>query len=258
MADTSIPATSFGTIGFRVGRVFSTTGSLFSRNFLKFFVVTAVAALPVLWFQSGAMVEINQSLRAGTKSPAAALGLIFGVLLFWIVLNLLSQAVIVHGAFQDMRSRPVNLGESLVKGLSRFVPVLLLGLCVGICFILGFMLLIVPGLILVTMWAVATPACVVERLGPLRSMGRSRELTKGSRWKVFGIIILLGVVSSIIGGVLQGIVPPMAGNIVGLVGIWIWNTLYGTFSGIIVAVMYHELRAAKDGVDIEQMAAVFD
>ena len=40
---------------------------------------------------------------------------------------------------------------------------------------LGFILLIVPGLILFTMWFVATPACVVERLGPMRSLGAARS-----------------------------------------------------------------------------------
>jgi len=251
MAQTSVPATSDGAIDFRVGRVFSTTGSVFSRNFLKFFVVTAVAALPILWIYSA-------DADADDQSIATTLALLFGAVLAWIVMSLVSQAVIVHGAFQDMRGRPAGLGESLTKGLARFVPILLLAICMGTCFILGFALLIVPGFILLTMWAVAAPACVVERLGPLQSMGRSRELTKGCRWKVFGIIILLALVSGTIGNVLEKVLTPMAGNIVGLSAIWIWNAVYGTYSAIVTAVMYHDLRVAKEGIDIEQMAAIFD
>ena len=47
MTDTSVP-TRFAEGDFRVGRVLNRTASVFSRNFLTFFIVTAVASLPLL------------------------------------------------------------------------------------------------------------------------------------------------------------------------------------------------------------------
>src|SRR6202020_2425597 len=73
-----------------------------------------------------------------------------------IVLSSLSQAIVLYG------------------GLGRILPIIVLAISVAILGMLGSMLLIFPGLMLFTMWFVATPACVVGRLGPFRSMGRSR------------------------------------------------------------------------------------
>lgn len=56
--------------------------------------------------------------------------------------------------------------------------------------VLGFMLLLIPGLILMCLWSLVVPACVLERLGPLSSLSRSARLTKGYRWPVFGLILL--------------------------------------------------------------------
>src|ERR1051326_4547997 len=92
-----------------------------------------------------------------------------------VVLQMLSQAVVLYGAFQDMRSRPIDLGEALRVALGRLLPIIGVAICVSIGVFLGSLLLIVPGLILMTMWYVATPVCVVEQKGPLASMGRSSE-----------------------------------------------------------------------------------
>jgi hypothetical protein len=228
--------------------VFSRATSILSRNFLTFFVVTAVAALP--------NVLISQSV-AKQGADASTGWLVFGGLLA-IALSMLSQAVVLYGAFQDMRGRPVNLVESLRVGFGRLLAILGLAICVSFGAGIGFVLLIVPGFILMTMWFVATPACVVEQLGPFASMGRSRALTKGHRWKIFGMLLLVlvaaGVVSAVIGAVLG-----LTGSIVVVtLGSLIWNGVWGAFYAIFVVVTYHDLRVAKEGIDIHQIAAVFD
>jgi hypothetical protein len=55
------------------------------------------------------------------------------------------------------------------------------------------------------MWMVALPACVVEGLGPIKSLGRSANLTKGHRWKILGIFLVLNVVGGIMSGLLSGV-----------------------------------------------------
>ena len=45
---------------------------------------------------------------------------------------------------------------------------------------------------------------------------------------------------------------------IGLVGKLIWNALYGAFDAILVVVTYHDLRVAKEGVDTDHIAAVFE
>jgi MFS family permease len=233
---------------FRIGQVFSRSLTLLSRNFLTFFVITAVAALP--------NVLITQSVA---RQPGNAnVGWLAVAGLLTIALSTLSQAVVLYGAFQDMRGRPVNLGESLRVALSRLLSIIGLAFCVSIGVFVGALLLIVPGFILLTMWFVATPVCVVEGLGPLSSMGRSSALTKGHRWKIFGMVLLVllgaGVVSAVIGAVLG-----LTGSVVLVaLGSLVWSGVWGAFYAIFVVVTYHDLRVAKEGIDIHQIASVFD
>ena len=107
------------------------------------------------------------------------------------------------------------------------------------------------------MWFVAIPACVVEQTGPWKSLNRSAALTKGNRWKVFGMMVLLTIISAI-GGALVGAFAAAAGATLGGLLALIWIALVAPFSAILVVVTYHDLRVAKEGVDTDQIAAVFE
>jgi len=253
MTDTSLPG-RFAESDFRVGRVLNRTTAVLSRNFLTFFVVTAVAHLPSLLLTRNSFAIEDASGEAIVQSLVL---LLVGVVLM-IVLSTLSQAVVLYGAFQDMRGRRVNLTESLQIGLRRFFPIIGLALLVSILGMLSAILLIFPALMLFTRWFVGTPACVVEQLGPLRSMGRSAELTKGHRWKVFGLLAALTVLGLIGSGVVTSSFAAIGGQVLAAIGELVWNGIWGAFYAIAVVVTYHDLRVAKEGIDIDQIASVFD
>jgi len=247
MTDTSV-STRFTESDFRVGRVLNRTTSVLSRNFLTFFIVTGVASIPLV---------VLKGFTDETK-PGLTITLALVSVLLAVVLYTLAQAVVLYGAFQDMRGRPVSLSESLKVGMERFFPIIGLAIIVSLLVGLASILLIVPGLILFTMWFVATPVCVVERLGPNASMRRSTQLTKGHRWKVFGLILLLVIISAVVSPLIEFGLAAVAGSTLALVGSLIWNGVWGAFYAISVVVTYHDLRVAKEGIDIEQIAAVFD
>src|SRR5262249_56873998 len=94
----------------------------------------------------------------------------------------------------DMRRAPVRLVESLNVAVRRCWPLIGLALA-GLLNLAGLIVVIVPGLILSTLWFVVLPACIVEQLGAWTSLRRSRELTRGHRWKVLGLTVLLLVPS---------------------------------------------------------------
>jgi hypothetical protein len=109
---------------------------------------------------------------------------------------------------QDVRDgrRDFTIGE-LFSHAAPYVGTLVLnGILAGIAIAIGFVLIIVPGLILLTIWAVIAPSIVVEDKGVFDAFGRSRELVRGHGWQVFGAIVLaflivfvVGLVASIIG-----------------------------------------------------------
>ena len=93
-----------------------------------------------------------------------------------------------------------------------------------------------------------------RRRGVFSSLARSARLTRGHGWKIFGLMLLMyfcnAIVDSPIDQALSGI-PAFAGHV-------IWNGVWSAFYAILAVVTYHDLRVAKEGVDIEQIAAVFE
>jgi hypothetical protein len=245
----SQPSSTFAPGDFRVGPVISRSVSVMARHFLSFFIVSLIAFSPLLLLREGSMAPETDPIRT-----LIMLGLGFVLLM---VLSMFSSAIILQGAFQDMRNRPVNVLESLKVAVRRLLPLIALALLESVLLVLGLIALIVPGIILYTMWLVAVAACVVERTGPWRSLRRSQELTKGHRWKVFGLFLVL-LVLSLINPLLQLALNATVGATAAAIGNAIWTAIGSAFSSVVMAVTYYDLRVAKEGIDIDQIASVFD
>jgi hypothetical protein len=125
------------------------------------------------------------------------------------------------------------------------------------------MLLIVPGLILMAMFWVYTPAIVVEDVGITESFGRSRALTKGHRWGIFGLLLIVGVIFM---GWQFAVMASMgiAGFTAAVGSGWLqWvvfsvSVLLIAYMAVIKTVGYYYLRAEKEGIAIDEAASVFD
>lgn len=248
MTIATAPTADLGASEFRFGRVFSRALSILSRNFPRFFLIIAVAELPSLLFDA-----------ASSREPGSTMWviLLFLDIALVLVLNQLGQAIVLYAAFQDMRGLPINLMESVRVGLRRLFPVIGVALLGGLLVVLGLAVLIVPGLIVLTAWFVATPACVVERLGPWRSLDRSARLSKGHRWKIFLVLVPLLAAAFIVAYTID-IALISFGTTLVLIGRLVWDAILTAFSATLAVVTYHDLRVAKEGVDTEQIAAVFD
>jgi MFS family permease len=121
---------------------------------------------------------------------------------------------------------------------------ILYGFGVGI----GFFLLIVPGCILLTIWAVIAPAIVIEKQGVMSSFGRSRELVRGFGWPVFGTVIVATLITAIVSVILTAIAEAIAGGpILRIVFGAIAATLTAPVGGLVAAVLYYRLLELKGG-----------
>ena len=254
MVETTIGAASDAGDAFRIGAVFSRAGAIFSRRFPQFVALTAIA-----WLPQSVLTYIGRSSPDFAANGVVKTVLIaLGSILLWGVLTIFSHAIVIQGAFRDMRGSSFGIGESLAAALARFLPLLGMGVILILGLLLGAVLLVFPALMLTAGWYVAAPVCVVERQGPVESLRRSAALTKGHRWKIFGISMVLAIVGGIILKVLTLILGATLGLLAETLGTLVWQALYGAFSAIVVVVLYHDLRVAKEGVDVERIAAVFD
>jgi len=233
---------------FSVGSVLSQSISVFLANLVPFCVLALVLMVPSLIY--GIIFMSNPAAGISAGSLIA--------IIIQMVLSQLTAAAITYGSFQYLRGQPVGIGDALSRGLSLILPVIGVAVLAGLAIGIGVILLIVPGVIIAVMLWVAIPAAVVERPGIVESLKRSADLTKGYRWHVFGVLLIIVVVAGVIGFVLQFILLSAGGFTLYSIGNWIVNAVFGAFSATAAAVGYYFLRVAKEGVDIAEIAKVFD
>ncbi len=239
------------------GNVFERSFSIMLRNILPLLLLGLLAALPYLLIYSFAGDATVNPKAAPNFSPQTAIVFVVSLIAAFALMPV-CQAIILFGAFQDMLGRDFAIGESLRRGLARIFPIFGMLIVEGLALIVGFMLLFVPGYMLFTAWYVALPALVVERTGPVGSLSRSAALTKGHRWKIFGIIFVMGIVAGMIGAVVNVVGLSFHNGTAFAIVQYVFQGLVIAFKSVVGVVLYHDLRAAKEGINTERIAAVFD
>lgn len=163
---------------------------------------------------------------------------------------------------QDARAgRRRSVADYLRAAPFGIVPIVVLTIVVTIAATIGFALLVLPGLWLYGVFAVFIPAIVIEQAG-FRALGRSAELTKGYRWPIVGlflVILAIAIVAAIVLGFLLAVPIGLLGaadggpNVVTTllaiaVDAFVNSLAYG-FAAIVSVLLYDRLRILKEGGD---------
>lgn len=247
------PASSAGT-ALEIGATLSETLRIFGRRFVPLVLLMAVILVPLsaVGFAAGYTLAAN---GGATSTNMVILTVITS--LISIVASLLGQSAAIVAVVDDLRNRPFSIGTALSVSLRRLMPILGVTILSTLAIMLGTLLLVIPGFIVMMMFYVAVPVCVVERAGATDSLGRSRSLTKGQRWRIFAVVLIVGIVAAIVGGLIT-YMASVAGTIPKVIADVIWQTMTTAFGAVLTAVVYYRLRMLKDGVDISAIANVFD
>lgn len=206
-----------------------------------------VEQAPVLLPAAAVVFVITGILTAVLVAAAPALALV--AIIISLVATTLYTGMVVElvADLQDGR-RDSSVSRLLQAAMPVLGQLILVGILAGVGVVVGFVLLIVPGLILITIWSVAAPVVVLERPGALAALARSRELVRGNGWPVFGVILVLDILVVIVGSAIE-IAAESAGSGVGIVARVVVGVLAGPLSALAAAVLYFQLRgaAAQDG-----------
>jgi hypothetical protein len=175
---------------------------------------------------------------------AAAPALALVALLISLVATMLFTGMIVE-LVADVRDgrRDASVGQLLRAVMPVLGRLLAVALVAGLGVVVGFILVIVPGLILLTVWSVAAPVVVLERPPGLRALARSRELVRGNGWQVFGVIFVLGVLVNVLASAIE-LAAQSAGIGVGIVVQVILGVLTAPLLALAASVLYFQLRDA--------------
>jgi hypothetical protein len=180
---------------------------------------------------------------------AALLGL-FGVLLASVVsliATFLLQAALVK-AVEDVRDGRVDLslGDTVRAARPAVGRVAGASILAGLGIAVGFVLLIVPGLFLLTIWCLIAPVIVLEGVGVGASFGRSRALVRGFGWNVFGTLVTVFLVQIVVGIVIGIILSPLPQTVGQGLSEVVSGTLVAPFVALVVTLGYFRLRAAHE------------
>ena len=190
----------------------------------------------------GAVIVIGlAAVINGLFATTGSLALVAVGVLISIVAGVLYAGYVVK-LVQDVRDgrRDFSVGE-LFSAAAPYIGTLFLnGLLAGIAITIGFVLIIVPGLILITIWSVIAPSIVVEDRGVIEAFGRSRELVRGNGWNVFGAIVLAFLIVIAV-SIVAGLIGSALGDAGRVILQTIANVLTAPIAALVASILFFDL-----------------
>ena len=231
-----------------LGDVISKTFELYRRDFTKYFVLFAVVGVIVQVVNTLArqafivptlpVTPTSQQVSSWFSALLGALVLLVAVNFFVnIVFSTIAQGSAIKLASEQITKGQVNFGASIRFAVSRLLSIWALSIIVGIIVVLGFIALIVPGIILAIMFSLALPVLLIENKGVTESMGRSRQLVSHRWGKTFGTFLVLGIIVLIASLIFSAITAPL--GIIGPVVNGILSAFYQPLFPILLTVYYY-------------------
>ncbi|WP_414935562.1 hypothetical protein [Amycolatopsis sp. cmx-11-51] len=164
--------------------------------------------------------------------------------------------------------KPVTFKEALKEATPRLLPLLGLTVLYTLAILVGAIFCLLPAIIPYTFWALASPAFILERGTVMEAFRRSVKLVSGMFWRVFGILLLAYVISSLLASIItlpfsfsafmsifgnldQMYIPSTGDLILQSVGTVIAQTIVGPFTALVTVILYIDQRMRREGMDIE-------
>ncbi|HEY0716368.1 MAG TPA: hypothetical protein VGD68_02035 [Streptosporangiaceae bacterium] len=178
----------------------------------------------------------------------AGVGGAFAALVINFFFTFLLQAALVK-AVQDVRDGRVDLSfaETVRAALPYLLPVAGASILAAIGITIGFIVIIIPGLILLTFWSLIVPAIVLDGTPAMGSFGQSWRTVRGYFWNVFGTYVLVFLIYLAFEIVLTLIFAVLPGAGRGFIASVVSGTLIAPFLAIVVSLIYYRLTAAHQG-----------
>jgi hypothetical protein len=227
-----------------VGEILSQAFNVYRANAAKLALIVALVVVP-LTLVSTLLTQVSRDPDTDAGVATALLFLAITVAIALIIWSLL-EAAIVRAAAQAALGDPIDVEASYRWGLRRIGSVILVSILVGLAVVGGLILLVIPGLIFLVMLSVSIPALIVEGRRGSDALGRSWNLVRGNFWHVVGVLVVAGLIT----GAISGIIGALGGNAWFLR--WVFSSI-GTivtapFTALVAVLLYVDLRARSEAL----------
>ena len=220
-----------------VGNVLSEAWSLYKRFLWQFFL-TALVVFALLDLLS-ALAATAAGNSTGARAFWTLVALVVGVVgYFWV------QGALV-ALVQDVRDGRADrtVGETYAAVQPRLPALLVAGILAGIGIGIGFILLVIPGLFLLTFWSMLVPVIVIEGKSAGDSFGRSWDVVRGNGWPVFGLILITFITIGIADAIIRLIFSPLPNFLDAWLGSLVAHSLTVPFAAAALTTAYFQLTA---------------
>jgi len=255
-------------------QILDQTFRIYKENFTRFLTIIAIIQVPVGLLQFGLQIfpmyilfEPSTSKDAGSMIAIMVIislvGMMIGVLLV-LIAQFLGNTALVAAVANHYLGKPTSVAEAYRIALPKLGTVIWAGIVSGIIIMIGFVLLVVPGVIFSMWFCMISPAIVVENQRAMDALSRSKELAGGNLGKIFFVLLALFLINTIV-----GMLPAIFGQFMispptqdsGTLPLFfnhllqiIVNTLIAPISAIALNLLDVDLRIRKEGFDLEMMA----
>lgn len=208
----------------------------------------------------GGAEQTNEYLHNYFSQVLPALGL--STLLSLIFAPMLA-GVAAPFAAQAATTRTGSNADGLARLRSRIPTLLVLGVVVGVATAVGYVLLIVPGVIIALILLPAGPVAAMESLGVSDSIGRASKLSKGFKGRLFGVNLLMVLIVGAIGLVITSILQRAVGGddpVIRLIVLQLLSAVVAAvltpWSSAVTAMLYIDLRMRREGLAKALLASI--
>ncbi len=250
---------------------------LYRRNFGQFLGIVAIAYLPAVLLQLGAMYWIlSGMLNAETGSaddPASMLpylggmmALLVGSAAIYLIAVPLAQGALIWAVSRRYLGKSISIGEAYRQVLRRFGHLLVAVILTGLATLGGTLLCVIPGIVVSFMFSFATIEVVLEDRDGVDAMRRSWQLVSYDFWKVVGTLVVLGILVAAATYALSApfslisMIPSQ--DETAMTGVNLVSQAISSLVQIVLQpvqivgtiLLYYDLRIRKEGFDIELLA----
>jgi hypothetical protein len=200
------------------------------------------------------VIYLITAILVALLSLAGIFGVLLGAIISFVAAYVLQASLIK--AVQDVRDGRVDLdlSQTVQAALPYVLPVIGASILAGIGIAIGLVLLIVPGLILLTFWCLIVPFIVIGGSGVFEAFRSSWRTVRGYAWRVFGtyvLVILILFAFLIVLGLILAILPRFLNSFLSNV---VAGTLIAPFLALVATLIYYRLTAAHAGQPYDSMA----
>jgi hypothetical protein len=193
-----------------------------------------------------AVLDLLSALASAAVGDSVAAGIFWSLVAavigvvgyFWV------QAALVE-TVRDVRDGRADrtIGETFKAVQPRLPAAIAAGIVAAIGIGIGFLLLIVPGLYLLTIWSMLIPVIVIEERRAGESFTRSRDVVRGHGWQVFGLVIVTFLLVAIASGLIRLVFAPLPDFLDIWLGSLVAHSLTVPFAAAALTTAYFRLTA---------------